>query len=112
MVTINEITKNKQCFYNCVRGIVYSDENYLEFGYFEPEGKMPRTEYKGTNYRDIRQSPDVMELFSVNFGKYVRIDKNSPEYEEHKNVFGNGSFPYSIERNYGAEKHIMSLKKL
>lgn len=106
MVTINELTGKKEPYYDLMRGIVYSDNNYVEFGYF-PYGKgMAKTIFDGTCYYDIRKNPNMKKEFSLLEGRFLNFDKNSPEIAYHKNVFGNGAFPYSIDREYGAEKHI------
>lgn len=106
MVTINELTGKKEPIYDLVKGIVYENDYYIEFGYFPYDKNIPKIRYQGDYYLDIRKNPDIVQIFSVLEGKNLNFNKNSEEIEEHKNIFGNGAFPYSIDREYGAAKHI------
>lgn len=106
VLVINELTKRKQSNFGLVRGIVYSDENYVEFGYFKPDHLMLRSTYKGSSYYDIRNNMHTINIFSRIQGKTLCFVEGDPLIDEHLNVFGNGCYPYSIEREYEAEKHI------
>jgi hypothetical protein len=110
MYAINELTKKKSNLWGLTRGIVYKDKNYIEFGYFKPTPDFLRTNYDGKMYYDIRKNLDTIEVFSLLEGKIKKFIKEDPEIEEHLNVFGNGRYPYTIEREYEAEKHIELFK--
>lgn len=106
MITINELTKEREYFFDLCRGIVYADENYIEFGYFERDESLPKTMYNDNWFPDLRNQENIIEVFSVNEGKTLKFTHYHPNIEAHKNIFGCGKFPYSIEREYGAEKHL------
>ena len=104
--TINEITKRKQLYIGLIRGIVYSDDNYIEFGYFKPTVEMLKTNYEGKKYFDIRPNMQSEKIFSLIEGRELLFNVDDSDIELHKNVFGNGYYPYSIPREYEAEHHI------
>ena len=106
MWAINELNKRKSNLWGLTRGIVYKDKNYIEFGYFKPTPDCLKTTYEGRMYYDIRKNVDAIEIFSLLEGRVKKFEKEDPEIEEHLNVFGNGRYPYTIEREYEAEKHI------
>ena len=110
MLTINETTGSKEYYYDLVRGIVYSNNNYIEFGYFEKDESLPKTYYDGQWYYDLRKNLNVIKIFSVTEGRELKFTSYHPSIANHKNVFGCGAFPYSIEREYGAEKHLKEFK--
>ena len=70
--TVNEITKRKQLYIGLIRGIVYSDDNYIEFGYFKPTVEMLKTNYEGKKYFDIRPNMQSEKIFSFIFLKALR----------------------------------------
>lgn len=105
MYAINELTKRKTSLWNLTKGIVYKDDNYIEFGYFKPTPEMIKTSYKGVRYYDIRNI-EMEEVFSLIEGRVLKFEKGDPDIKQHKNIYGNGYFPYAINREYEAEKHI------
>ena len=107
MIVINEQTRKRTHLFKTIRGIVYKDDNYIEFGYFIPTIDTLRTEYNGKMYYDIRKDLKVMEVFSKLEGtKKCFLEEDTAKIETHLNVFGNGRFPYSIAREYEAEHYI------
>ena len=106
MKVFNEWTKEKDEYLNLIRGVVYQDLNYIEFGYFPYDAITERIYYDGAEHLALVSTKNKEKIFSVLKGENIWIDKNSPKKEEHLNVFGNGAFPYTIEREYAAEKHI------
>lgn len=110
MFAINELNKRKSHVWGLTRGIVYKDKNYIEFGYFKLTPDCLKTNYEGRMYYDIRKNLDTIEVFSILEGIVKKFEKGDPEIEEHLNVFGNGYYPYTIEREYEAEKHIEMFK--
>ena len=106
MITINELTKEREYYFDLCRGVVYADENYIEFGYFERDESLPKTMYNDNWFPDLRNQENIIEVFSVNEGKTFKFTHYHPSIEAHKNIFGYGKFPYSIEREYEAEKHL------
>ena len=105
-MTIDEITKKRVSLFAVQRGIVYQDDNYLEFGYFEPPIGATKTMYENRFYFDLRKNTDEFEFFSKEEGIKMKAVKMCEEVEEHMNVCGNGNYPYTIQREYEAEKHI------
>lgn len=112
MWAINELNKRKSNMWGLTRGIVYKDKNYIEFGYFKPTPDFIKTNYEGKMYYDIRKNLDTVEVFSLLEGRVRKFEKEDPEIEEHLNIFGNGYYPYTIEREYEAEKHIDMFKSI
>lgn len=110
MLTVNETTGSKDYYYDLVRGIVYSNDDYIEFGYFDRDDSLPKTYYDGQWYYDLRKDLNVIKVFSVSEGRELKFTSYHPSIEHHKNIFGCGAFPYSIKREYGAEKHLKEFK--
>ena len=107
MEVINELTRKIESSRYLVRGIVYKDDKYIEFGYFPKSDRIPLTFYDGIFYYDISNINIKMErIFSLIHGTYQSFLSEDPRIEEHKNVFGNGNFPYTINREYEARHHI------
>lgn len=107
MVVIDEINKEITPMHKCVRGIVYKSKEYVEFGYFVSNEDMPFTFYQDSFYYDIsNMNAETEIIFSLINGCNRKFLKNDPKIKEHLNVFGNGNFPYSIEREYEARHYI------
>lgn len=111
MWAINELTRKKSGIWGLTKGIVYKDKNYIEFGYFKITPDCFKTNYEGKMYYDIRKDIETVTVFSNIEGRLKKFEKNDPAIEEHLKVFGNGYYPYSIEREYEAEKHIEMFKE-
>jgi hypothetical protein len=108
MLVIDEKNKRKTNKYNCIRGIVYEDDNYIEYGYFKYNNKLPIRLINGRHEYDISEKGKTMKkLFSKDLGQYLIVgDTDKITEYKHNNIYGNGKYPYSIEREYEAEKHI------
>lgn len=108
MLVIDEKNKRKTNKYDCIRGIVYEDDNYIEYGYFKYNNKLPIRLVNGRHEYDISEKGKTMKkLFSKDLGQYLIVgDTDKITEYKHNNIYGNGKYPYSIEREYEAEKHI------
>lgn len=89
----------------CERGIVYADDNYIEFGYFKPDGKeiLINLEEYGSAIGISEEKLNKRFIYSNKYGKY--IDKlNLTKIELLNNVLckGNGNFPYNFDKKYEA----------
>ena len=109
LTVINEVTRKRASSYNLIRGVVYKDDNYIELGWFKPTAKQYMYELNG-NYYPILNAQNVELVFSKRDGKYI-VKSPSTECYRSVNIYGNGKFPYKIEREYEAEKHIDYFKK-
>lgn len=112
MYTINELNRKRSNIWGLTRGIVYKDKNYIEFGYFIPTPNCLRTNYEGMMFYDMRNNLDTIEIFSNLEGRNKCFEREDPEIEDHLNIFGNGYYPYTIDREYEAEKHISMFKNV
>lgn len=109
MVVIEETTRKKVNKYTTVRGIVYEDDNYKEYGYFKHNNKvLTRITDDGSLEYDISEKGKTMKkIFSKEVGHYIIIENNDNNLVyRHLNTYGKGSFPYNIDREYEAEKHL------
>lgn len=111
MLVIDEKTKKRTSKYGCVRGIVYENDKYIEYGYFKNNNHIPVRLIEGKQEYDISEKGKTMKkVFSKDLGKYLIVDENNDRNKKniyrHENVYGKGRYPYSIEREYEAEKHI------
>ena len=84
--------------------IVYKDENHVEFGYVSSTVGLPYCKYNGLRYPIVKNDMKNV-VFCRRTGEYL-IDNGDPNVEFDINVYGGGRFPYSIAREYGADKHI------
>lgn len=89
-----------------IYGIVYADNNYIEFGYFKESSKnidilIPRISLSVCVCIDKECSDNI--VFSNKVGHYILTNTMS-DYDIfiHKYVKGNGKFPYSFDRKYEA----------
>lgn len=105
MIVINEKTRKRESLWNCVRGIVYEDDNYIEFGYFK--GPCDTKRMIDTDiYFDISEKAKTMKkIFSKKQGCYFVV-KNEEDALDDINIYGRNGYPYEIPREYEAEKHI------
>lgn len=99
---IDALTNRKINKREAYRVIVQFDENHLEYGYVKNHIGLPYYKYNGLKYPIIMNMPDV--IFCKRTGEYVVNTNDIDNYDVE--VYGNGRFPYSIDREYGAEKHI------
>lgn len=108
MIVIDEKTKKRVSKFNCVRGIVYEDNNYIEYGYFRLNNDtLIRLVGEKSEYDISEKGKTMKKVFSKELGKFLIIeDNNKNALYRHNNVYGRGKYPYSIEREYEAEKHI------
>lgn len=104
LTVINEVTRKKSNSYRLTRGIVYKDDKYIEFGWFNVPIDALYYDYQGRTYPVIN-TKNMELLFSKKDGKYI-IKSNTVECFRAKNIYGNGKFPYTIERVYEAAHHI------
>lgn len=101
---INEKTK-KQCLkFTLHKIIVYKDDNYVEFGYVKDVKGLPIIQYEHQKYYMLTKDNIKLE-FAKNFGEFI-VNNNTPNCLYDLNVYGNGRFPYTIDREYGAACHI------
>lgn len=84
--------------------IVYKDENYVEFGYVSSIVGLPYYKYNDLRYPIVKKDMKNV-VFCKRTGEYL-IDTDDPDVEFNVNVYGCGRFPYTIAREYGADKHI------
>lgn len=110
MKVINELTRKRVSSFNVTRGIVYMDNNYLEFGFFEDNGNYPYYVYDGVSYPILGKNTDTEIVFSKRDGKDI-IKNDTKECFRAVNIFGKGKFPYKISRDYEAENHIENFNK-
>ena len=110
LTVINEVTRRRASSYTLIRGIVYKNDKYIEFGWFKSVENCPYYEVDGRQYPVLNY--ENMELvFSKRDGNYI-IKASTSDCYRAVNIYGNGKFPYRIEREYEAEKHIDRFKKV
>ena len=105
MIIINEKTRKRESLWKCIRGIVYEDDNYIEFGYFKGPCNTKR-KIDNDVYFDISEKAKTMKkIFSKRQGCYFVV-KNEEDALDDINIYGKNGYPYEIPREYEAEKHI------
>lgn len=85
-----------------VKGIVYCNDDYIEFGYFNPDYKLPIVYYNGAQFPLFDIS--LLDKHFFYNGRYSGYEyKHS--YEKKKSKFikdGRGGFPYHFRQRYEA----------
>lgn len=106
LIVQDELTKRKYPAFGMMKVIVYKNDNYIEFGYVKPQAKFnyPKINYNGREYY-ILNADNLETVFSKQTGSYI-IKTNDVRCQRELNIYGNGRYPYKIEREYEAEKHI------
>lgn len=88
---------------NIQYGIVYIDDNYIEFGYFNPNETEKLVEVNDTVYPCINTILDKYFIYCNYSGFYIPTRYASPDYiNKYTCAKGQGSFPYSFEKKYEA----------
>ena len=65
MKVFNEWTKEKDEYLNLIRGVVYQDLNYIEFGYFPYDAITERIYYDGAEHLALVSTKNKEKIFSV-----------------------------------------------
>ena len=104
---INEESRKIISKYKCIRGVVYQDSTYIEFGYFQ---KTPNNILVGIyengdiNYITAISKECLHDYFWSNYrGIYIIGCDNYQVQLNEVLVFGNGNFPYKFPKNYEAK---------
>lgn len=104
MIVIDALTNKKILKRGAHRVIAHIDDNHIEFGYVKNIIGLPFFKYEGIKFPCIaHKMKDI--IFCKRTGEYV-INNNDPDIEYDINVYGCGRFPYNINKEYGADKHI------
>lgn len=90
-----------------VRGIVYADENYIEYGFFPKTNLIVLAKRYEDDWSIVYAKSEEAIAKRFIYSNYIGyyIDKNSSDglnIKFHTHIKGNGNFPYTFDRKYEA----------
>ena len=97
------VNERKYC-----RGIVdimhVDGHTFYEYGYFAPDKDsiLIMNQCTGEVYDGINKNISDRLMFSNKLGYYIVRPERRVDFNEHKNIRGNGNYPYHIQREYEA----------
>lgn len=109
MKVVNEENKKLADHYDLVRGVVYTNDKYVEYGYFSPspDNIIIITNEDGDRSTAINKDVIPNYVFSNLQGCYM---DPSLVTKADLHIKGNGDFPYTITRHYEAAKSLNIFK--